>query len=84
MAMAVWGANRHYKWREIRRSHFENTATACGLGSSVRELVDELVERTPHAIRQVTAAMPAGFPEGISGPVLEGLEQAARRLREST
>ena len=31
MAMAVRGTNRHYKWREIRRPHFERTATACGL-----------------------------------------------------
>lgn len=81
MAMAVWGTNRHYRWREIRRSHFERTATDCGLGGSVRALIDELVERTPEVIRQVSAAIPAGFPDSVSAPLLEGLEQAARRLR---
>ena len=81
MAMAVWGTNRHYRWHEIRRPHFERTATACGLGGSVRALIDELVERTPEVIRQVSAAMPAGFPDSVSAPVLEGLEQAERRLR---
>ena len=83
MAMAVWSANRHYKWREIRRSHFEHTATACGLGPWAPQLIDELVERTPEVIRQVSAVIPAGFPVGVSAPILEGLERAARRLRES-
>jgi serine/threonine-protein kinase HipA len=81
MAMAVWGTNRHYTWRAIRRPHFERTATDCGLGGSVRALIDELVERTAEAIRQVSAAIPAGFPDGVSTPIFEGLEQAARRLR---
>jgi serine/threonine-protein kinase HipA len=80
MAMAVWGGNRHYKWREIRRSHFERTATDCGLRSSVRALIDELVERTPEVIGQVTAAIPRGFPDGVSVPILKGLEQATLRL----
>ena len=80
MAMAVWGANRHYQWREIRRPHFEQTARDCGLGHSVRELIDELVERTPEVIRQVSAALPAGFPDAVSSPILKGLEQAARQL----
>ena len=83
MAMAVWGANRHYKWQEIRRSHFERTAADCGLADSVRPLIEELVERTPEVIRQVGAALPAGFPEEVSAPVLAGLEQAARRLGRS-
>lgn len=80
MAMAVWDANRHYKWREIRRSHFEHTAADCGLGGSVQTLIEDLVERTPEVLRQVTAAIPAGFSDGVSGPILEGLAQAARRL----
>lgn len=80
MAMAVWGTNRHYKWREIRRSHFEHSAADCGLGSSAQALIDELVERTPEVIRQVSAAIPARFPDTVSASILEGLEQAARRL----
>lgn len=80
MAMAVWGANRHDKWREIRRSHFEQTARDCGLGSAARVVIDELVERTPDVIHRVQFAIPAGFPEGVSSPILEGLRQAARHL----
>jgi len=80
MGMAVWGKNRHYKWCEIRRSHFEHTAADCGLGRSAQALIDELVERTPEVIRQVSAAIPAGFPDAVTAPVLKGLEMAARRL----
>jgi serine/threonine-protein kinase HipA len=81
MAMAVWGDNRHYKWREIRRAHFEKTAKDCGLGSSVQALIDELVERSPEVIAQVTAALPPGFPEAVSASILDGLAQAAQRLK---
>jgi serine/threonine-protein kinase HipA len=31
MAMAIDGKNRHYKWSEIRRDHFEHTAQRCHL-----------------------------------------------------
>lgn len=84
MAMAVRGANRHYRWREIRRSHFEQTARDCGLGSSVRAVIDELVERTPEVIQQVGAAIPPGFPERVGTSILEGLRRAAQRLGQRT
>jgi len=82
MAMAVWGSNRHYKWREIRRSHFEHTATQCGLGRWIPGLIEDLVERTPGVIQRVSAALPHGFPDAVSSPILDGLESAARRLKQ--
>jgi serine/threonine-protein kinase HipA len=84
MAMAVRGANRHYRWREIRRSHFEQTARDCGLGSSVRAVIDELIERTPEVIQQVGAAIPPGFPDWVGTSILEGLRRAAQRLGQRT
>ena len=84
MAMAVRGANRHYRWREIRRSHFEQTARDCGLGSSVRAVIDELVERTPEVIQQVGTAIPPGFPHWVGTSILEGLRRAAQRLGQRT
>ncbi len=84
MAMAVWGASRHYKWREIRRSHFEQTAKDCGLGRSARSIINELVERTPEVIQQVGAAIPPGFPDEVGSAILKGLEQAAQRLGQRT
>lgn len=82
MAMAVWGDNRHYKWREIRRSHFERTAKDCGLGSSAQALIDELIERTPKVIEQVRATIPADYPEAVAASILDGLAQAAQRLKQ--
>ncbi len=83
MAMAVWGTNRHYKWHEIRRSHFEHTAAACGMGASVRRLIDDFVERTPDVIHTVGTALPPGFPAAVSTPILDGLAAAAKRLAAS-
>ena len=71
MAIAVWGANRPYKWSEIRRPHFEQTAKDCGLDGAVSALIDALIERTPAVITQVAAALPAGFPDTVSTPILE-------------
>lgn len=80
MAIAVWGVDRHYKWYEIRSSHFEQTARDCEPGSSVQAVIDELVERTPQVIEQVIAMLPVGFPDAVSASILERLKQAARRL----
>lgn len=80
MAMAVWGANRHYRWREIRRSHFERTAADCGLGASAGAIIDELVERTPEVVQSVAALVPPGFPDEVARSILDGLEKGARRL----
>ncbi len=80
MAMAVWGANRQSRWRDMRRSHFEQTPQDCGSGGAVNALIDERVERTPAVIAQVAAALPSGFPDTVSAPILDGLDQAARRL----
>lgn len=83
MAMAVWDRNRHYKWQEIRRSHFEHTAMACGLGSRATRLIDELVERTPEVIAQVRSRLPSDFPESVATLILEGLAKAAAELTRS-
>lgn len=80
MAMAVWGANRHYRWSDIQRKHFEKTALDCGLRSRARTLIDELVERTPQALEQVRASLPSGFPDTVSEPILAGVAAAAGRL----
>lgn len=79
MAMAVWGRNRHYKWAEIRREHFEKTASACKVPDAPR-IIDELVENTPRAIAHVEKALPAGFPGDVAEKVLSGLRKAARSL----
>ncbi|MBS1190076.1 MAG: toxin HipA [Rhodocyclaceae bacterium] len=80
MAMAIDGKNRHYKWSEIRRDHFEQTALHCRLPDAPA-LIDELVSGTPRAIAEVADGLPSDFPENLAGALFEGLKQAANALR---
>lgn len=65
MAMAIECKNRHYKWSEIRRDHFEQTAQR-GYLPDASSLIDELVARTPDAITEVAAKLPTNFPEELA------------------
>jgi serine/threonine-protein kinase HipA len=80
MAMAVWGKNRHYKWAEIRREHFEKTASDCKVANAA-QIIDELVDRTPGAISDVEKALPETFPGAVAEPIFTGLREAAQSLR---
>lgn len=80
MAMAVWGKNRHYRWSEIRRKHFISTATDCGLGAIVKEIVDDVVARADQIVTEANSRLPPGFPQSVAGPIFDGVLQAAKRL----
>jgi serine/threonine-protein kinase HipA len=80
MSMAVWGANRHYRWAEMRRAHFAKTAADCGVGADIEALLSDVVLLAPRAVETAHAALPKGFPEAVAGPILEGVLGAARRL----
>jgi serine/threonine-protein kinase HipA len=80
MAMAALGRNRHYRWQEIRRTHWEQTAAQCGIAAAGKAVIDELAERAPAAIARVAAVLPKGFPDRVAQPVLEGLAAAAQQL----
>jgi serine/threonine-protein kinase HipA len=80
MAMAVLGKNRHYRWAEISRRHFEMTARLCGISHEGKRIIDELVEVTPKVVDQVGTALPKDFPEAQARPILDGLSAAAQRL----
>lgn len=79
MAMAVGGKNRHYRWREIKRAHYLQTAHDCGLAGAP-ELLDTLLDRVEAAITRVKSALPAGFPSRVARPIFEGMREAAKRL----
>jgi serine/threonine-protein kinase HipA len=81
MAMSVRGGKRpHYLWSEILRRHFVGTAKRHGLGNEIEAMIEELVEKTPAVVRLVEASLPGNFPEDLARSILNGLQDAARRL----
>jgi serine/threonine-protein kinase HipA len=80
MVMAVSGKNRHYRWSEIQRCHWLDTANVCDLGPEAEQLIIELVERTPAVLEHISALLPDDFPRAVAEPVLNGLENAAQQL----
>ncbi|MEW6280522.1 MAG: type II toxin-antitoxin system HipA family toxin [Candidatus Eremiobacterota bacterium] len=79
MAMAVWAKNRHYRWHDIGRRHWVETARACSL-SGADACLDDLAARVPSVVEAVAAALPAGFPDRVAGPILDGLRRCGSRL----
>ena len=80
MAMAAWGKNRHYRWNDIFRRHWERVGLDCGI-STPSDVISQLVRKTPDAIRSVQSDLPENFPVFVASPILEGLRKAADRLR---
>lgn len=80
LAMAVWGRNRHYDWIRITRRHWLQVGRDCGIARA-EDIVDGLIESCPDVLDQVSRAIPDDFPPDVSGPILEGVAVAARRLR---
>lgn len=81
MAMAVFGKNRHYRWKEIHVEHWLETADRCGLSRWGRPAMEQIVEETPSVIAQVSEGLPASFPERIAETILEGLARAAESAK---
>jgi len=82
MAMAV-GDRRHYKVGSIMPRHFLQTGGKAGLDeASVRELFAELVGDAPDAIRKTRAALPAGFPEGLTDSIFGGFTRRLALVEE--
>jgi serine/threonine-protein kinase HipA len=82
MAMAVTGKNRHYQWMEIQPRHWLTTAASVGLDSTVHEDLHNLVSQAAKVVDSVSELLPAGFPEHVASPALEGVLESANRLAE--
>jgi len=81
MAMAVQsGKNRHYRWDDILKRHFEGTAKRCAVAAEVESLFEDLIERTPYVLDVVQRRLPANFPSAVSDPILNGLTSSAKTL----
>lgn len=81
LAMALLGKNRHYRIRDIRRRHFSSTAKLVGYADSAESIVQDVLERTPAAIAQVRAELPADINPKLVDAILGGVERAAQALQ---
>ena len=80
LAMALLGKNRHQHMHSIQRRHFNSTARKVGYAQDAEPLLRELIARTPAAMAEVQAELPAGFSQQVVDKVLGGLLSAARAL----
>ncbi|HEV3428504.1 MAG TPA: type II toxin-antitoxin system HipA family toxin [Paraburkholderia sp.] len=80
LAMAVWGKSRHYRMRDVKRTHFDATAQLCHYGPDAAPIIERLVERTPAVIETVGASLPEGFPQRVAERLFDGLRFSAQRL----
>ncbi|MCE5256585.1 MAG: type II toxin-antitoxin system HipA family toxin [Spirochaetaceae bacterium] len=80
LAMAFSGKNRHYEWDKIGLRHIRETAKNCDFAQEIDKMVAELVARVPLVVSDLSATLPATFPDAIASPIFEGLLGAAKRL----
>jgi serine/threonine-protein kinase HipA len=80
LAMALRGAQKHYRLADIGRRHFNATARLCGLGKDMDSIIDDVVERTPRVIDDVGAKLPKGFPMHVFDAITKGAAGAIQRM----
>jgi serine/threonine-protein kinase HipA len=80
LAMALRGANKHYRISEVQRRHFNHTAARCGLGANMETIISDVISRTPSVIESVAARLPDGFPPKLFESVTRRLRKAADEI----
>lgn len=82
MAMALHGKNSHYKWHELMPRHWlEEAKKAHFPATEMTSLMREVSEATDSVIQHVTSRLAKNFPEDISGPIFEGMRNAAEKIQ---
>ena len=81
MAMAPIGEkDRHYHWDKIHYTHWLATARRCGMLEFMTGLIDEVIDRTPEVVANVSAQLPSDFPPAVAETILGGVKSAAAKL----
>lgn len=83
MAMALIGKNVHYKWFDIQRRHFIQTAKAAKYSTDrAVTILDEMLERVDSVIESVKYKLPKKFPSKISTPIFKGMVTMRDKLKK--
>lgn len=80
LAMALLGKNKHYRFSDVQRRHFNSTAAKCFLRADAEDVIETVLARMPGAIEAVAARLPAGFPERLAATIFAGIERSAKQL----
>jgi serine/threonine-protein kinase HipA len=79
--MALLGKNKHYHFKDIQRRHFNSTAAKYFNRNDAEDVIEQVLERTPGAIKNMERKLPERFPEWIAQSIFEGLSRSAEMLR---
>lgn len=80
LAMALWGKNKHYRFSDVQRRHFNSTAAKCFLRADAEDVIERVLARMPGAVEAVAARLPSGFPDRIAATIFVGIERSAKQL----
>lgn len=80
LAMAVCGKNRHYRFSEVRRRHFNEMAGKYFGRRDAEPEIREVLDQIPASIEAVARRLPEGFPGQVADRLFGGLQEAAARM----
>ena len=80
MAMAVFGKNKHYHFKDIERRHFNAMAAKCFGRNDAEGVIEGVLSEVSTAINTVASKLPIGFAERVADTVFGGLVRAAEQL----
>jgi len=80
LAMALLGKNKHYRFADVQRRHFNSTAAKCFLRADAEEVIESVLARTWGAIEAVAARLPSGFPDRVAETIFAGIKRSAQQL----
>ncbi|MEK8025952.1 type II toxin-antitoxin system HipA family toxin [Pseudaquabacterium rugosum] len=83
LAMALHGKNRHDRFKDVQRRHFNATAARFFQRDSAEDVIEDVLNSLEHAITAVTARLPAGYPERVATTVFKGLRRTAQLLGQT-
>ena len=81
MAMAVIGKNRHYRWNQIVRRHWLETASKCQFPPDEMDtIIDRCCDTVKYSIEKTKAVIPKGFPSFTAEAIFSGILSAKDSL----
>jgi len=80
LAMALLGKNKHYRFADVQRRHFNSTAAKCFLRADAEEVIESVLARSSGAIEAVAARLPSGFPDRVAETIFAGIKRSAQQL----